>query len=163
LLARRWRARFIYNVQDIYPDAAVRLGLLRSRSSIRFFSALERFVYARADAVTVLSEGFRANLLAKQVPATKVFVIPNGVDTRVMSPRPRDNSFAREHDLVERFVALYAGNIGLAQGMETLLGAARHPRAEPIDFVVVGNGAASDDLRRRAAGLPNLRWLPFQP
>jgi colanic acid biosynthesis glycosyl transferase WcaI len=163
LLARRWGARFIYNVQDIYPDAAVRLGLLRSSRTIRFFTALERFVYAHADAVTVLSEGFRQNLLAKRVPEHKLVVIPNGVDTSFITPGPRDNAFAREHGLVDRFVALYAGNVGMAQGVETLLETAREPTVDAVDFLVVGSGAASDDLRAVAHEYPNLRCLPFQP
>ncbi|HET6319996.1 MAG TPA: glycosyltransferase family 4 protein, partial [Chloroflexota bacterium] len=119
LLARRWNAALVYNAQDIYPDASRKLGLLKAPGAMRFFSELERFVYARSDAVTVVSEDFRRNLLAKGVPDEKIRVIPNGVDADFIRPGPRDNAFAREHGLVGRFVVLYAGNIGMAQGIET--------------------------------------------
>jgi colanic acid biosynthesis glycosyl transferase WcaI len=163
LLARLWGARFIYNVQDIYPDAAVKLGLLRGRRTVQFFSALERFVYARADAVTVLSDDFRANLLAKGVPDRKVVVIPNGVDADFIQPLPRDNAFARQHGLRGSCVALYAGNVGLAQGMETLVDAAEHSTVPGLQVVIVGSGAAAQDTRERANGHGRVRFLPFEP
>ncbi len=165
LLARLWGARFVYNVQDIYPDAAVKLGLLRNPCTIRFFSWLERFVYARADAVTVLSEDFRRNLLAKGVPAGKIALIPNGVDTELVRPLPRENAFAREHGLADRFVALYAGNVGLAQGLETLVDAAGHLRSPDAHVTIVGNGAAREALEERArkSAQGRVSFLPFQP
>ncbi len=165
LLARLWGARFVYNVQDIYPDAAVKLGLLRGPGAIRFFSWLERFVYARADAIAVLGEDFRRNLLAKGVPSEKLVVIPNGVDTDFLRPLPRDNPFARQHRLVDRFVALYAGNVGLAQGLETLVDAAPFLSLPDVEVLFVGNGAARASLQERAtaAGSTIVRFLPFQP
>jgi colanic acid biosynthesis glycosyl transferase WcaI len=165
LLARLWGAKFVYNVQDIYPDAAIKLGLLRGPRVIRFFAWLERFVYARADTVTVLSEDFRRNLLAKRVPDAKVVLIPNGVDTEFVRPLAKDNAFAREHGLVDRFVVLYAGNVGLAQGIDTLIDAARQTTVPQILFLVVGAGAGLEGARARveAAGLGNVRFLPFQP
>jgi colanic acid biosynthesis glycosyl transferase WcaI len=162
LLARLWNAPFVYNVQDIYPDAGVKLGLLRPPALVRFFSRLERFVYTHAEAVTVLSEDFRKNLLAKGVPEHKIVVIPNGVDVHFIRPGPRDNAFAREHALVDRFVVLYAGNVGLAQGIETLVEAAQLSTAA-TQFVVVGAGAGADLARRAASRLANLTYLPFQP
>src|SRR5207253_7464928 len=110
-----WRARFIYNVQDIYPDAAIKLGLLRGRRTIQFFRWLEGFVYANADAVSVLTEDFRRNLLAKRVPGRKIALIPNPVDTIFVRPMAQDNAFRRAHGLSGAFVVLYAGNVGLAQ------------------------------------------------
>jgi colanic acid biosynthesis glycosyl transferase WcaI len=165
LLARLWGARFVYNVQDIYPDAAIKLGLLRGRKAISFFKWLEKFVYARADAVTVLSDDFRHNLRAKGVPDAKLEVIPNPVDTAFIRPTPSDNGFSREHALNGRFVALYAGNIGLAQHIETLIDAAACVQRPETLVLVVGSGAGLDSARAHAASVTrsNVRFLPFQP
>lgn len=160
------RAPFVYNVQDIYPDVAIRLGVLRNPGAIRAFRRLEDFVYRKATAVSVLSEGFRENLLAKGVPPAKVHVIPNFVDSDWVHPLPRENPFSRREGLCDRFVALYAGNIGLSQGLETLLDACHQLRDLP-DFLalIVGNGAARPSLEARARemALSNVRFLPFQP
>jgi colanic acid biosynthesis glycosyl transferase WcaI len=161
LLARLWGARFIYNVQDIYPDAAIKLGLLRNPIVIKFFQRLETFVYSRADAITVLSEDFRSNLLAKRVSREKVVVIPNGVDTSFIRPLPRDNPFARAHGMIGRFVVLYAGNVGLAQGLETLIDAAVLLR-DIADVWIVGSGAGHDTVKARAAEATNVHFMPFQ-
>jgi colanic acid biosynthesis glycosyl transferase WcaI len=163
LLARWWNAAFVYNVQDIYPDASRKLGLLKAPGALRFFSALERYVYEQADAVTVVSDDFRQNLLAKGVLDSKLQVIPNGVDTDFIRPGPKDNAFAREHDLVGKFVALYAGNIGMAQGIETLVETARLLGGGDERFLIVGDGAGAESARAAARDLSNVSYLPFQP
>jgi len=166
LLAAFWRAAFIYNVQDIYPDAAIKLGLLRNACAVRFFEWLERFVYARADAVTVLSDDFKHNLLAKRVAADKVVLIPNPVDTEFLRPCERENNFAVRNDLVGRFVVLYAGNVGLAQGVETLVDATALVTIPGILVLVVGAGAELGQVRARAEAQlhdDRMRFLPFQP
>lgn len=165
-ISRLTRAPFIYNVQDIYPDVAIRLGVLTNPRLIRLFQRLERFVYRKAKAVSVLSEGFRSNLLAKGVPPEKLHVIPNFIGVDFVRPLPKDNSFSRKHGLGDRFVAMYAGNVGLSQGLETLLDAARLLADLPeLCILIVGNGAAKPGLEERARelGLSNTCFLPFQP
>ncbi len=160
------RAPFIYNVQEIYPDVAVSLGLLRNRRIIWLMEQLERFVYARASAVVVISEWFRRALLRKGVPAHKLHVIPNFVDADFVQPGPRDNEFGRQHGLNGQFVVLYAGNIGLTQGFETIVEAAGALAAVPdLRFVIVGDGARRAWLEQRLAtwGLDNITLLPYQP
>lgn len=166
LLSRLKGARFVYNVQDIYPDVAIKLGVLKSRRAIAFFSWLERFIYRKADAITVISEGFRRNLLAKGVPEEKLQLIHNFVDTKFMVPRPRHNRFSRDHGLDNRYVALFAGNVGLSQGLSTVLEASRLLQPHPdILCLIVGDGAGKADLVTQVeqAGLANVRFLPFQP
>lgn len=160
------RVPFVYNVQEIYPDIAVSLGMLRNRALIRALEACERFVYKRAAAVVVISERFRRRLLAKGVPASKLHVIPNFVDVDFITPRPTDNAFAQEHGLAGRFVVLYAGNIGLTQDFERLIEAASLLRDRPdVQVVIVGDGARRDwvaaEVERRA--LHNISLLPYQP
>lgn len=169
LLGLLRRVPFLYNVQEIYPDVAVSLGVLRNRTVIRAFEVLERWIYGRARAITVISEWFRRRLLAKGVPAAKLTVIPNFVDTDFVQPQPRcaraTNAFARRHDLVDNFVVLYAGNIGLTQGFETILAAAQRLAHLPdLRFVIVGDGTRRAWLAEQltAQALPNVCLLPYQ-
>ena len=166
MISRLRGVPFVYNVQDIYPDIAVRLGVLRNRSLIAASGLLERFVYRSAAAVSVISEGFKDNLLAKGVPFRKVRVIPNFADTAFIRPLDRRNRMSTELGLDDRFVALFAGNVGLSQGLGSVLDAAELLKDRPEIVVhIVGNGAAKaalvEEARRR--GLTNVMLRPFFP
>jgi colanic acid biosynthesis glycosyl transferase WcaI len=125
LLGRMRGIPFVYNVQDIWPDVAVRAGLLKNEKAIRRLKKMEDYVYRRAAGITVLSQGFRRNLLAKGVPDEKLSIIPNFVDTKFLIPQAKDNSFARRHGLENKFVVLFAGNMGFSQGLNMVIDAAR--------------------------------------
>lgn len=160
------RAPFAYNVQEIYPDVAIRLGVLRNGLLIQLLHWLEGFTYRRARRVVVISEGFRRDLLAKGVPPEKLALISNFVDTGFIRPLARHNRFSSSHGLDDRFVVLYAGNLGLTQDLETVLEAAASLTARPeVRFLLVGDGARRAWLEREVAarGLPNVTLLPYQP
>jgi colanic acid biosynthesis glycosyl transferase WcaI len=126
---------------------------------------LEHFIYRRARAVVVISEWFRRRLLAKGVPPEKLVVIPNFVDTEFMQPGQRHNSFSVTHGLDNQFVVLYAGNIGLTQGFETILAAAKRLAHFPdLRFLIVGDGTRRVWLENQLAqeNLPNVTLLPYQ-
>jgi colanic acid biosynthesis glycosyl transferase WcaI len=157
---------YIYNVQDVYPDVAITLGALTNRWAIVAFRALEQFVYRKAAAISVISEGFRCSLQRKGVPSSKLHVIPNFMDINFVRPLPRHNDFSREHGLDDRYVVMFAGNVGLSQGLEYILDAASKLSAYPdILFLIVGNGTAKPELMAlaKAAQLSNVRFLPYQP
>jgi len=164
LLGLLRRAPYVYNVQDIYPDVAIRLGALANKRVIRFLFLLERFVYHHAGAISVLSEGFRRNLGSKGVPTEKIAIIPNFVDTEFIKPGPKQNALARRERLADRFVVLFAGNMGMAQGLDQMLEAADLLRDSPgILFLLAGGGTARAALEHEAARreLENVRFLPF--
>jgi len=166
IISRFWRIPFAYNIQDIWPDVVIRAGVMTNARAIAFFRRVERYVYHRAAAITVISEGFRDNLLAKGVPPDKIKVIPNFSDTDFVRPLPRRNGFSAAHGLDSRFVVLFAGNVGYSQGLEVVLDAAwQLSDLEDVLFLVVGNGAAKTGLEAYAQelGLQNVRFLPFQP
>jgi len=171
LAARRWRVPFVFNIQDVFPDVAVELGAITSRRVIRAASWLERWSYRRADAVTVLSDDLRDNLVTKlrgtaDDPDDRVRVIPNFVDTEWIRPRDpgRPSRYRQEHDLEGRQVVMYAGNVGLSQSLELMVAAARElvDRSDVV-FVINGGGSGRAELEQLAAGLPNLRFVDFQP
>jgi len=160
------RVPFVYNVQEIYPDVAVSLGVLRNRWLIGGFEMMERFIYRRAHSITVISEWFRRRLLAKGVPAAQLSMIPNFVDTDFMQPGVKANAFAHAHNLADRFVVLYAGNIGLTQGFEIIIEAARQLTHLPdLRFVIVGDGTRRGWLEEQLKlhALHNVVLLPYQP
>lgn len=166
LLGQMKRVPFIYNVQEIYPDIAVSLGVLTNQRAIRWFERLERFIYGRAHTISVISESFRQRLLQKNVPDSKIAIIPNFVDTDFMQPGARHNNFSKQHRLDHKFVVLYAGNIGLTQGLETILSAAKLLRDLPdVIIVVVGDGTRRHWLEEqlKTAALDNILLLPYQP
>jgi colanic acid biosynthesis glycosyl transferase WcaI len=157
---------FVYNVQDIWPDVAVRAGVLKNRTIIRLLRKMESFVYRRAAGVTVISDGFKRNLLGKGVPDAKISVIPNFVDIDFVIPKPKDNSFSRKFGLTNKFVVLFAGNMGFSQGLETVIDTAKLLKDIPeIQFLMVGNGAGRSKAEAylENVAIRNVRFLPFQP
>jgi putative colanic acid biosynthesis glycosyltransferase WcaI len=166
ILGKFYHAPYIYNVQEIYPDIAVSLGALRNRGLIGFLLHLERFVYKHAGSITVIAPRMRDRLLGKGVPADKVKVIPNFVDTDDLSPLPKDNDFSRRYKIYNKFVVSYAGNVGPAQGLDTFIDVAALLKNEPdIHFMMIGNGLLWDTLTQRVdeLGLMNFTCLSYQP
>lgn len=166
LLSRVYRIPWILRVEDLYPEAAVATGQLRNRAAINLLERLERFLYERATHISLISEGFRRNLLAKGVPAEKLSVTPVWADPAEVRPLPRENQFRLEHGLGSRFVIMYAGNLGVTSALDEVLDAAALLRDAPaIRFVIVGEGVKRQALMERASalGLDNVLFLPFQP
>ncbi len=160
------RAPFVFNIHDVFPDVAIELGVIKGEHVIAAARWLERVTYARADAITVLADDMRDNVLAKVKPqdAAKVRVIPNFVDTAWITPQPRDNEYRRELGLEGKTVVMYAGNIGMSQSLELMLAAATALAHDPeIAFVINGGGAARPGLEVAARGLPNVHFVDLQP
>ncbi|MBA3350731.1 MAG: glycosyltransferase family 4 protein [Actinobacteria bacterium] len=163
VIARARRASFVFNIQDVYPDVAIELGALKNPLVIDAATRLERFCYARADKVTVLSDELKDNVGAKTDPA-KVRVIPNFVDTEWIRPSPIDNGYRDEFGLQGKKVVMYAGNVGLSQSMDMVLDSAMALEYDrDIIFVINGGGAVLEEVARRARGLPNVRLVGMQP
>ena len=160
------RAPFIFNIHDMWPETLLATGMVRSPQLLGALGALARFVYRRAAAITVVSPGFKRNLVEKGVPPGKIHVIPNWADEEVYRPVPADPALAAQCGMAGRFNVVFAGNMGLAQGLETVLEAAALLRDLPrVQFVLIGDGVAAAELAARAGeqGLANVRFLPRQP
>lgn len=156
----------VFNIQDVFPDVAIELGAINGRRVIDAARWLERQSYHRADAVTVLSEDLRDNVAVKLPPAErhKVRVIPNFVDTEAIRPLDRATAYRRELGIGDETVVMYAGNVGFSQSLELLVAAARELVSDSsVVFVINGGGSARPAIEREAAGLPNVRFAPYQP
>jgi len=169
------RAPLVFNIQDVFPDVAVELGLLTGARVIALARRLERMSYRAADAVTVLSDDLADNVrgkIASGLPTgaaerqrAKVRVIPNFVDTDRIRPGDRDNDYRREFELIGSRVVMYAGNVGFSQSLDLVIEAARrlvdsHP---DVVFVINGGGSARPELERAAGNSPNIRFVDMQP
>jgi colanic acid biosynthesis glycosyl transferase WcaI len=151
------RAPLVLNVQDVFPDVAVELGILQGRQLIAAASALERWSYARCAAVTVLSADMRNNLAAKMRHPERLEVIPNFVDIDAITPAGRENGYRDEYGLTGKTVVM-------SQSLSLLVDAARATKdRDDVVYVVNGAGSMLDDLQAEAGGLPNIRFIPLQP
>ena len=163
VVSRVRRAKLLFNIQDVFPDAAIRTGALTDRRLIGVAEWLERVSYRRSDAVTVLSDDLRHNVAAKVAPnyRSRVHVIPNFVDTNQIQPGERMTEYRRELGIGEEPLVLYAGNVGFSQSLDLVVGAAR--RLPDVTFVINGDGAARDHIAARSADLANVRLVGYQP
>ncbi|MGI2903021.1 glycosyltransferase family 4 protein [Tolypothrix sp. VBCCA 56010] len=157
----------VLNLQDILPEAAVHVGLLKNKFLIQVFATLEKFAYRTATKISVIADGFVDNLRSKGVAANKIVQIPNWVDVNFIRPLPKENNaFRTAHNLNGKFVVLYSGNIALTQGLETVVKAAATLRDVPdIAFVIVGEAKGLQRLQQECQdiGADNVLLLPFQP
>ncbi len=156
----------VSSVHDLYPDVGVTLGIFRHRPVIAAVAGLERFCLNHSNIVRILSDSYRPGLRALGIPESKMALVYDWVDTDLIRPLPHDNAFAHEHSLTNHFIVLYAGNLGLSQGLEDVLTAAEQLRAHAdLRFVFVGDGAGRERLiaEGQRRGLTNVQFLPFQP
>ncbi len=162
MAAKRRGIPFVFNIQDVFPDVAIETGTITSPRVIETAKRMEKFVYDKADVVTVLSEEMQRNVESKTDSTTAI--IPNFVDISTFEPTPLENSYREEFDLVGKRIVMYCGNVGFSQSIELLADAAREMRdIEDLVFVVNGGGSAIGEVRRRAEGLENFRVIPYQP
>lgn len=160
------RAPLVLEVRDLWPDSIAAVGALKSRAALGLLGKLERLLYRSARHIVTVGPGYRANLIAKGVPPEKIAVIPNGVDLRRFAPRPRARELAARLGVAGKFVCSYIGTVGMAHGLEVVLGAAERLRGRSdIAFLVVGGGAQQEALARakEQRGLANVLFAGRQP
>lgn len=167
LLQRLHHVPFVFNVQDIYPQTLIDLGLIKNPLLIRFFEWMERFTYSQAVCIVVHSEGNRRYLVTRRpVPPEKVRAIPNWVDIDLIRPSDRLNSFREKHGLGTKFLVCYAGTMGYAQDLNPIIQAAKELQEYgDILFLLIGEGVQAGEWRQKVdqLHLRNVRFLPLQP
>ena len=168
LTARTKRAPFVFEIRDLWPAVPVALGALKAKPAIGTAEWLERRLYNGAERIVVLSEGSREELRRRGIPDDKLVFIPNAADLDVFRPEVVDSEFRARHGLEGRFVALYAGAMGRANGLDQLVDAAAALRRwgdTRVAIVALGDGGERPRLEERAQelGLDNLLFLPAVP
>jgi glycosyltransferase involved in cell wall biosynthesis len=160
-------APFVLNVQDLFPQAAIDLGILKNPLLIRLFKQVEKKAYQLADLITVHSE--RNKEFVKSVlngDGRKVLVMENWVDENEIKPGDKINDFSIKHGLTEKFVVSFAGTLGFSQDMEVIIRAANELKEyKDIVFIIVGNGVRLEESKKLAESLnlQNIRFIPSVP
>lgn len=164
LLSRLWRVPFIFDVEDLQPDAALELGML-PRPAVRLLYGLESAAYRHARLVTTLTPAMRERIVSKGVPEEKVRLVEPRVDDALAHlGREEASAFRARYHLGDRFLVTYSGNIGIKQRLDAMIDAAALNRNDDsILFLIVGQGADCARIQRKAAELElkNLRFLPL--
>jgi colanic acid biosynthesis glycosyl transferase WcaI len=153
---------FVYNIRDMYPDMAVGGDIVRPSNWVRRWEKMHRNALRRAARVIVLGDDMRNRILGKGIAAERVEVVRDGA-TFPSSLPDRCDPVVREIRCGFDFVAVHAGNLGFYGAWDTLIRAAKILRNENIGLVFVGDGANRAAIESAAAGLENVRFLPFRP
>ena len=155
-------ARSWLHIQDFEIDAAFALGLVSGGPVRRLALAAEAWLLRRFHRVSSITPAMVAKLAEKGVAPARARLFPNWVDTAAIRPGP--SALRAALDLPKgSVVALYSGNMGEKQGVETLADVARALAGSPVVMLLAGAGAAEARLRSATSGLPQVRWLPLQP
>ena len=159
------RAPFIFHVQDLQPDAAVGLGMVRQGWFTRLLYGLEKFAYRHATRVAGISREIVEAFRRKGVPDEKLVLFPNTVMVPQEEQLPQRGNFRSRHRFQpEECLAVYAGNLGVKQGLEVLLDAAESLRKQSqVRIVICGDGAERPKLEAAVAErqLNNVSMLPL--
>lgn len=167
-ISRLKQVPFIFEVRDLWPESLVAVGVGNARSPLhRSLTKIAAFLYRKADRVVVVTPAFREFLIDRwRVPAEKISVVPNGVETRIFRPRFPNHELRRSIGGDGKFIASFIGTLGLAHGLDTLIAAAeRFRKTEPdVIFMLVGEGADRQRITAmaQAKGLANIRFVPQQ-
>lgn len=166
ILSRCKRAKLIFNVSDLWPESAEKLGLVTNRRMLRMAYRLERFCYLKSVLITGQTQGI-CKSISQRFPGKRVHWLPNGVDMDTFIPGKPDPQWRINNGFSsEDFLVLYAGIIGHAQGLEVILQAAEILKAQKhIHYLILGSGPEKDRLIQVAAekGITNVTFLNGVP
>ena len=166
VVARRFDAPLVVVSQDVFPEIAIELRRLENKIVIEVLRGLIRLYLQRADRVVAIGETMRLRLEGKGAIPERLRVIPNWVDSTVLTPQPHDNEWSREQEFEGRFVVMHSGNVGFAQNLDALVRATTFLRdLDRLTVAVVGEGSRRAELVALAELLETdaVRFLPYQP
>ncbi len=165
LIAKKNRAKFIYNVQEIYPDLLIKNGALKSGIIIKSLKWLEKYVYNHASVVITIDQKFYDQIVDRFNEKAKLKIVPNFVDTELYKPISKDVEFSNlfKKD-PQKIRLLYAGNIGYYQDWDPVLFAAKKLLDTNVEFWIIGEGVKKDYLIKEVEKhhLTNIKILPYQ-
>lgn len=167
LLAAMRRRPFLLEVRDLWPEFAIDIGVLKDPLLIWMARRMENFLYARATHILVNSPAYRDYLIEKKgVKSEKITLIPNGVDVTMFDPEATGDEVRRQYGLEDKFVVTYAGAIGMANDLDSVVRAAALLAHDPrIHFLIVGDGKERERVaaQARELGCANVTFTGGQP
>ncbi len=166
VLSKVYNSKFALEIRDLWVDNAIELGQLKNKFAIKMVRNLESFLNREADKIIVVTEGFKKHLWKKGIKSDKIEVITNGFDEEVFKPGLRDNWVRKKYNLKEKFVIMYAGNMGTAQGLDFIIETAIKTRDHKnILYYLIGAGVKKESLMATVEErkLENVRFMDNQP
>ena len=160
------RVPFVMDIADLWPETLIATGMFREGLVTNALARLGNAVYARADRLTIQNHGFINNLVEKGIPRCKLHVVDNIADSSIYRPLEPDPALGRKFGLEGKFNLMFAGTMGLGQGLGSLIRAAVLLKSErQVQFVFIGAGADLDRTKALAheLGTENVLFLPQQP
>ena len=143
--------KVVYNLQDIFPDSLVTSGICDENSVLmKIGYAMEKFTYKNVDLIITVSDDMEENIRRKGVPLEKIKVVRNWIDTDKVFPieREKDLVFDKLGITREKFLVVYAGNIGKVQGVDVIVRAAEKLKENvDIQFIIIGNGSEEEEIK----------------
>ena len=147
-LKRKKKAKLIFNVSDLWPESAEKLGVVTNKWMLKLAYRLEEKLYRKSILVTGQTQGICKNI-NDRFPFVKTYWFPNGADISYYNPSTVSSDWRKDNGFNSNDVLfLYAGIIGLAQGLEIILSAAEKLMDQPsIKFILLGNGPEKEKLQ----------------
>ena len=161
-----YRAKLVYDIQDLWPESLSASGMLTNRKILSIVNGFQNYIYRNATKITVISNGFKKNLIHKGVDQDKVDVIYNWSIPLGVANNNNNNIL---NEYTDKFVLLFAGNIGEAQGLEVVINAAEialnRKDLNDVQFVFLGTGSSKPKLMQMTQDLrlSNISWLDRVP
>jgi glycosyltransferase involved in cell wall biosynthesis len=149
------RVPWVFELRDIWPESIKAVGSMNDGFLYRSLEKLELFLYKKASRIIALTQSFKKELVLRGIRAEKIDVVTNGVDLSLFKPRSKNEDLLKKLGLKNQFIAGYIGTIGMAHGLETLIGSAEilqsSPEAENIHLIILGDGAKKNNLKQLTA------------
>ncbi len=164
-IAKKLHCKYVFNVSDLWPESAIKLGVLHNKLLIKMSVWLEEFSYKKADIITGQTRGIVENISSRGFK-DKTYLVTNGVDLNLFGKDKTNREFIKNNGLENKFIVGYAGIHGIAQKLETIIEAANLLKDyKDIMFVFVGDGPEKPMLMnlKEKYGLNNVMFLPVQP
>lgn len=160
------KSKFILEIRDLWVDFAIHLDQLQNKFLIKIARGMENFIYKKSNKLIVVTEGFKEKIATDGISRDKIKVITNGINEEQFCPVSKNKSILNINSIKDKFVVMYAGNIGTAQGLKVMLEAAKKTNVNKnIHYVLIGTGVEEDKLKKykEENDLNNVSFLGLKP
>lgn len=161
----RYQVPFIFEVGDLWPDAPIELDVIQNSLLKRLLWRIERKMYREAMSIVALSPSI-SEAISRKAPGKRIVVVPNMADTEFFQPEAKKSQYEEKFGVTGKFVIVYLGAMGFANGLDYLLSCAKacSEKELPVHFLLAGDGVEKENLKRRSVelALNNLSFIEFQ-
>ena len=166
IIGKLFKSPFVIEVNDLWPEAPIALGMIKNKYIIRLSKKLEKFISKKANKIFFYSHIMRRYVVSLGIKREKTEIHPLWIDTEFFKPTSSNKRILKQHRIDNKFIIMYAGNIGKAQGLEHLIESAKllH-KISKIEFVIIGDGIERNKLIKKSENykLDNIKFINQQP